>query len=141
MLKKAVLTKQISVTVDNKIGVLDTMAGYLSDRGINVEAVAGHEIQGTDQSKIMLVVDDARRAGDALKEKGYTSTEEKDVILVELDNKPGALKTVTSLLVHKGVNIRYLYGTTSLDECPVRVIMSTSDDKAALVVLKKAALK
>jgi hypothetical protein len=141
MLKKAQLTKQISVTVVNKIGVLDVMAGYLADRGINIEAIVGYEIPGSNQSTIMMVVDNARRASEAIKERGFGTVEENDVILVELDNKSGALKTVTGLLVHKGINIRYIYATTSTEACPVRVIMSTSDNEAAFITLKKSAMK
>lgn len=141
MLKKAALTKQISVTVENKIGILDIMAGYLSDRGINIEALAGYELPGADKSAIRLIVDDTRRASEAIKERGFGPVEVNDVIIVELDNKPGALKTVTSLLVHKGINIKYIYSTTSLEECPVKVIMTTSDNEAAYVILKKAATK
>ncbi|MBN2514513.1 MAG: ACT domain-containing protein [Deltaproteobacteria bacterium] len=138
MLKKAALTKQISITVDNKIGVLNIMAGYLADRGINIEAVAGYEMEESRQAKIMLIVDDTRRAIDALNERGFGSVEEKDVIVVELDNKPGALKTVTNLLAHKEINIRYIYATTSPEKCPVRVVMSTSDNEKAFVTLKKS---
>jgi hypothetical protein len=141
MLKKALLTKEISVTVVNKIGVLDIMAGYLADRGINIEAIAGYEMPGSSQATIMLVVDNALRATEAIKERDFGSIEEHDVILVELDNKPGALKTVTGLLALKGINIRYIYATTSLDKCPVRVILSTSDNQAALIMLKKSAAK
>ena len=141
MLKKALLTKEISVTVVNKIGVLDIMAGYLADRGINIEAIAGYEMPGSNQATIMLVVDNALRATEAIKERDFGSIEEHDVILVELDNKPGALKTVTGLLALKGINIRYIYATTSLDKCPVRVILSTSDNQAALIMLKKSAAK
>jgi len=137
MLQKAVLTKQISITLDNKIGVLNIMSGYLSDRGINIEAVAGYEMEESKQAKIMLVVDDTRKAIDALHERGFGSVEEKDVVMVELDNKPGALKNVTSLLAHKEINIRYIYATTSPNECPVRVVMSTSDNEKAFVTLKK----
>ena len=141
MLKKAAVAKQISVTVINKIGVLDIMAGYLSDRGINIEAIAGFEIPGSDKSKIMMVVDDIRRAIEAIKERDFGSIEENDVVVVELDNKPGALKTITGLLAHKAINIRYIYATTSLDTCPVKVILSTSDNSAAFVTLKKSAAK
>ncbi|HYA12876.1 MAG TPA: ACT domain-containing protein [Syntrophales bacterium] len=141
MLKKALLTKEISVTVVNKIGVLDIMAGYLADRGINIEAIAGYEMPGSNQATIMLVVDNTLRATEAIKERDFGSIEEHDVILVELDNKPGALKTVTGLLALKGINIRYIYATTSLDKCPVRVILSTSDNQAALITLKKSAAK
>ncbi len=139
MLKKAMMTKQISVTVINKIGVLDIMAGYLADRGINIEAVAGYEIPGSDQAVISLVVDNTLKAIEAINKRGFGAIEEDDVILVELDNKPGALKTVTSLLAHKDINISYLYATASLEPSPVRVILSTSDNKAAFVTLKKSA--
>jgi hypothetical protein len=61
--------------------------------------------------------------------------------MVDLDNKPGALKTVTNLLAFKSINIRFIYATTSLDVCPVRVIISTSDNEAAFITLKKSAAK
>ena len=141
MLKKAMLTKQISVTVVNKIGVLDIMAGYLADQGINIEAISGYEVQGSDKSTVMLVVDNTRRASEAIKERGFGSIEENDVILVELDNKPGALKTVTNILALKGINIKFIYATTSLEECPVKLIISTSDNEAAFISLKKSVVK
>ena len=141
MLKKAAMAKQISVTVINKIGVLDIMARYLADRGIDIEAIAGFEIPGSDNAMIMLVVDDTRRAIEAIKEREFGSIEENDVIVLELDNKPGALKTITGLLSHKAINIRYIYASTSLDTCPVKVILSTSDNSAAFVTLKKSAVK
>lgn len=141
MLKKAVLAKQISVTVENRIGVLDILAGYLADRGINIETIAGHEIPGSKQAAIMLVVNDTVRASEAIQERGFGPVEIHDVIIVELDNKPGALKTVTGLLVHKGINIGYIYATTSLEKCPVKVVMSTSDNEAAFITLKKSAAK
>ena len=90
MLKKAMLTKQISVTVVNKIGVLDIMAGYLADRGINIEAISGYEVQGSDKSTVMLVVDNTRRASEAIKERGFGSIEENDVILFTRIPEPDA---------------------------------------------------
>ena len=92
MLKKATLVKQIYVTVNNEVGVLNRMADYLADRGINIEAVAGYEMTGTDKARVMLVVDDTRRATDLLKQKGFTTLEEREEILVELVNKPGSSK-------------------------------------------------
>ncbi|MBE9572674.1 MAG: ACT domain-containing protein [Proteobacteria bacterium] len=138
MLKKAELKKEISVIVDNRIGLLKEMSGLLADHGINIEAVAGYEMQESREAVIMLVVDDTLRAGDALKEKGFSSMEEKEVIVVELDNKPGALKNVTSKLEKEGINIKYIYGTASPEACPVRIVMSTSDNEKAFVALKKS---
>jgi hypothetical protein len=141
MLKKATLVKQIYVTVNNEVGVLNRMADYLADRGINIEAVAGYEMTGTDKARVMLVVDDTRRATDLLKQKGFTALEEREEILVELENKPGSLKSVTSILAAKGISIKQIYGTMSTEKSPVRVVMATSDNQTAIVTLKKAAVR
>jgi hypothetical protein len=125
MLNKVSMAKQISVTVINEIGVLDIMARYLAERGINIEAIAGYEIPGSDNAKIMLVVDDTRRTIEALKKRDFGSIEENDVIMLELDNKPGALKTITGVLTYKAINIRSIYATTSRDTWYVKVILST----------------
>lgn len=140
MLRKATLVKQLYVTVDDEIGVLNKMADYLADRGLNIEGVAGYGITGTGKARIMLVVEDTRRATDLLKQKGFTSLEEREEILLELENKPGALKSVTSLLAAKGINIKQLYGTMSSEKAPVRVVMATTDNQTALVTLKKAVM-
>jgi len=141
MLKKAVLTKQIYVTVDNEIGMLNKLADHMADRGINIEAIAGYEVQGTNKARIMMVVEDVRRACDALKEKGFASVDVKEELLVELDNRPGALKVVTGLLATKEINIKQIYGTASPGESLVRVILATSDNQKALVALKKSIKK
>jgi hypothetical protein len=141
MLRKAVLTKQVYVTVDNEIGMLNKLADDLADRGINIEAIAGYEVQGTNKARIMMVVEDIRRASDALKERGFTPVEVREELLVELDNRPGALKAVTGLLASQDINIKQIYGTASPGESPVRVILSTSDNQKALVTLKKSIKK
>jgi len=96
---------------------------------------------GTGKARVMLVVEDTRRATDLLKQKGFTALEEREEIVVELENKPGALKSVTSILAAKGINIRQIYGTMSSEKAPVRVVMATSDNQTALVTLKKAVVK
>ncbi len=141
MIRKASLTRQIYLTVDDEVGVLNRIADYLSDRGLNIEAVAGYEMAGTGKARVMLVVEDTRRATDLLKQKGFNALEEREEIVVELENKPGALKSVTSILAAKGINIRQIYGTMSSEKAPVRVVMATSDNQSALVTLKKAVVK
>ena len=40
-------------------------------------------------------------------------TELRDVLLVEIENTPGALAELTSKLGDEGINIEYCYGTLS----------------------------
>jgi len=134
MLKSANLAKEIVVTVVNKIGVLADMSKILADHGINIEAAAGYS--DGDQAKIMLVTDDNLRAVDALKKKNYNSIVEKEVILLELENKAGALKNITGTLESEEIDIKYIYGTTCPMGCPAGVVISTSDNEKALVAFK-----
>jgi hypothetical protein len=138
MLKKAMLAKEISVLVENEMGILHKITDLLADHGINIEAVAGYEVLESKNAEMMFVVDDTLRASDALKAKGYGSVDENDVIVVEMENKPGALKTVTRLLAAKGINIRYIYGSVGSEATYVRVVMLTSDNEKALIALKKS---
>lgn len=135
MIKSVGFGKEIVVTVANRVGVLAEMAKILADHGINLEGVAGYA--QVKDAKIMLVVDDALRAIDALKVKGYANAKENNVIEVELENKAGALKNLTLKLAEAGIDINYIYGTTCSGDCTVaRLILDTNNNEKALVALK-----
>jgi hypothetical protein len=110
------------------------MSKLTSEHGLNIEAVAGYSAD--KEAKIMLLTDDNLRAMDALKKAGYKSIKEEEVIVMELENKAGALKYVTELLATKGIDIKYTYGTVCSANCPAKLIISTSDNEKALVALK-----
>jgi hypothetical protein len=136
MIKSVNLGKEIVVTAPNKIGILADMSRIMADHGINIEGVAGYE--AGNEAKIMLVVDDTLRAVEALQKKGYTKSKENEVIVLDLENKPGALKNVTAMLAADKINIRYTYGTSCSEKCATaRLILATSENEKALVLLKK----
>lgn len=134
MIKKASLGKEIVVTAANKIGILASMSKVLADHGINIEAVAGYAVN--NDATIMLVVDDALRGKEALQKAGYKNLKENEVLLVNLENKPGALKSITAKLVEQDIDIRYMYGTVCPEGCPARIVLATSDNEKALLSFK-----
>ena len=135
MIKAVKICKEVVVTVVNKIGVLADMSDLLSRQGINIEAVAGYAVNS--EAKIMLVVADNLKAVNALKKSGYNSLKENDVIIVELENKPGALKVISAKLAAEGVDIKMIYGTVCSAGCPAKIVLSTSDNNKAVGALKK----
>jgi len=137
MIKDAKLGKDISVTVVNKIGILADMAKILAEHGINMQGVAGYAKDGKKEAEMMLITDDNLRALDALKNNGYKSAREREVLIIDLENKVGALKIVTNKLAVAGIDINYIYGTACPSNCPARLIASTSDNEKAIVALKK----
>lgn len=136
MVKGAVIGKELSVTVVNKIGVLADMSKLLSDAKINIEAVVGYGKDNSNEAEIRCITDNNAKAIEMLKKNNYTALKEKDVLVLQLDNAPGALKTITSKIATEGVDIKYIYGTTCAGGCPAKIILSTTDDKKALVLLK-----
>jgi hypothetical protein len=135
MLRSAKLAKVIVITVVNKVGVLADITKILAGHGINIEAAKGYAEDA--KAKIMLVTDDNLRAVDALKKKDYKSIVENEVIMIELENKAGALKNVALKLESEEIDIKYIFATTCSTGCPVRLVLSTSDDEKALVAFNK----
>jgi len=135
MLKSAHLGKEVVVVVVNKIGILADISKNMAEHGINIEAIAGYSMGA--EAHIMLVTGDNLRASDALKKAGYSSLREREVVIVELENKAGALKNVTTTLAAQGIDIKHIYGTTCAGGCPAKIVIYTSDNEKALVAFKK----
>ena len=135
MIKAVKLGMEIQVNAANKIGILADISKLLSEKGINIEGVAGYAV-GSD-AKIMIVTDDTLRTTDALNKAGYKGVKENQVVILELENKPGALKTAASILTMNKIDIKQIYGTTRISGCPSKLILSTSDNDKALIELKK----
>ncbi len=136
MIRAVNMKKEIVVSVANKMGVLADMCKIVADHGINLEAFVGYGMG--KEAKIHLLTADNLRASDALKKAGYRSQEEKSVVVIDLENKIGALKLVTDKLSQEAVDIKYTYGTTCSSGCPATIVISTSDNERAFVALKKA---
>ena len=134
MIKNAKMGKELVVTVPNKMGTMANISKILADHGINIEGVAGY-VMG-NEAKIMIVADDILRAAEALKKAGFKAIETKEVVVLELENKPGALKSLSAKISDAKIDIRYIYGTTCSGGCAATIIVATNDNEKALVVFK-----
>ncbi len=135
MIKTAGIEKEVTVTAANKIGLLAEISKIAADHGINIDGIAGYAMD--KDAKIMMVTNDATRTVEALKKVGYSWIKESEVIVLELENKPGALKIVTERLAVEGIDIKYIYGTSSSGTSPAKLILATSDNQKALVSFKR----
>ncbi len=121
---------EIFVVLENRPSTLGEMCSHLAENGINIESV------GVFQDTAKLYVKNANKAMKILSKLDYT-TEMRDVLRVELENRPGALADVTSKLGNKGINIEYCYATISKKRDTAAVILDVSDIDKALKILKE----
>lgn len=134
MIKSVSLGEEIIITTKNKVGLLADIATMLANQGVNVEAASGYESNG---SAILRLVTNANLGIVAeLRAKKYKSVKEAEVVLVELSNKPGTLKVVTTELGKNKIDIKCLYVTSSSGGgSSSRIVLSTSDNEKAMALL------
>ncbi len=136
MIKSLALGREISVVVVNEIGALSRVTSFLVNHGINLEAIAGYSNNVGDQAGLMFITNDNVSAVETLVSNGYLDTKENEIIIVELENTPGALKNISERLAQNSINITYIYCTTCRGGCPAKIILSTNDNLRAMSVLK-----
>ena len=135
MIRSVSIGEEIVITTTNKVGLLADIALVLSNEGVNIEAVEGYEVGKT--AKLMLITDANLRVVSELKKGKYKQVKEVEVLLVELENKPGTLKVVTTELKEAGIDITDMYLTSTVGRGSSRMVLQTSDNENAMAVLSK----
>jgi len=106
---KVVKAKEISVKMKNEPGAGAAIFAALADAKVNLISACGYGEKGN--AVMMFVCADYAKAKMALKKAKFKSTA-VDVILVDLNNKAGAMAAVTEKLAAKNIDIEYAYATT-----------------------------
>ena len=138
MIKNLVRTKEIRVRVRNEVGALARIMSFLVNHSVNVETITGYSDPSGTQGYVIFTTDNNRKSIGELINNGYAEIGESDVLVIELENKPGTLKNISELLAGNGINIDYLYCTTCSGGCPAKVVFSTSNNELAFGLLKAA---
>lgn len=123
--------RELFVVVDNRPGALGELLGVLAKEKINIEAV------GLFQDVAKLSVSELERARNALVKANY-QVEVREVLRVDLNNKPGAFAFIASRLGNAGLNIDYCYGTVGKGQKSAAVIIDVKDIDRAIEVLQGA---
>ncbi|MBM3295299.1 MAG: ACT domain-containing protein [Candidatus Aminicenantes bacterium] len=120
---------EIFVVMENKPSMLGDLCSYLAENDINIEAI------GVFHDTAKLYVKNLNKAVKLLQKLNYT-TELRDVLLVDLENRPGALAELATKLGDEGINVEYCYGTLSKKANTTSVILDVSDIERAVKILE-----
>ena len=123
--------EQIMVFLENRPGILADLCAHLSDRKINIRAIT--TVEATEIGVVRLVVDQPGLAKEVLAEAGVTYTT-SDCLVLELPNYPGGFARIARELACAGVNIDYIYATTTPTANSALGILGVSDLERALTI-------
>jgi hypothetical protein len=89
---------EIFVILENKPSTLGDLCGYLAENEINIESI------GVFHDTAKIYVKTLNKAVKLLEKLNYT-IELREVLLVDVENRPGALAELTGKLGDEGINI------------------------------------
>lgn len=118
------LTKQISVLLENKAGRLSYVSDLLGKEGINIYAIS--VVESSDFGIVRFITDDTEKVIRILESSGIPF-KVNDVIAVEVPDHPGGLASMLKPLASAGINVEYLY--TSLRHHEENAILVMRSDK------------
>ena len=115
---------QLSIAVENVPGQLGRLCRVLSQAKVNIRGISIAE--AVDLSIIRLLVSDPEAAKRALRNAGIAFVAQQ-VIVLELEDRPGGLEFVAIRLGDAGINVQYLYGTSDGIEGRAKLVLKVVD--------------
>ena len=117
------MLKDLTVVVPDRPGTLAHIADAIGGAGINIEGFSGDNIEGT--AVMHLLVEDYRTVRKIMEDAGLEVRAERDVLVIDTEDRPGALAGVADRITATGVNIDFFYGVRG------RLVIGVDDfDKA-----------
>lgn len=125
---------QISVFLENKKGRLKQVCASMAKARINVRALSLADTK--DFGVLRLIVNDPDRCRAILQKNGFI-VQETNVIAVEVEDRPGGLNKILTLLDRNNINVEYMYATTERDKNHAVVIFKVNEQEKAIRILSK----
>ena len=99
--------KDLTVIMDDQPGKLADLGEATGKAGINIAGLCA--MVGDGKGFIHLLVEDRAAAREALEEAGISVADEREAVVVDLHDKPGAMGEIARDLAEAGVNIDVAY--------------------------------
>jgi len=105
------MAKDLTVILEDRPGTLATMGKALGKAGINIEGGCGFRSEG--KGVIHILVEDTAAAKRELQKAGLEVRGERPVLILDVENRPGAAGDVAGRIAKAGVNIDLIYAASN----------------------------
>jgi len=128
------IQKQLSVFMPNRPGVLARTCSVLSEAGVNIMAMAVHDT--VDNAVVRFLVDHPTKAL-LLLEQEELYVLEQEVVVIDIDNKPGEIARIAQSLAEADINIAYAYCTATKNQEVGGLVLKCDQPERALEILTR----
>jgi hypothetical protein len=117
------------IDVENTPGALAQVAAAISDAGVNIAAATC--VGPGERAELHILVPHAEAARHSLAISHVAVTREREVVVVDVEDRPGVLADLTRKIAKAGVNLDLVYVATRN-----RVVFGATDLAALKAVLE-----
>jgi hypothetical protein len=124
------MPKDLTVILQDRPGELARLGQATGEAGVNLQGMCA--FTGEGRGIIHVLVDDAKAAAarQALEEAGMGVADEREVLVVDIEDRPGTLGELARSLAEASVNIELAYTTFG-----VKLVIATDDIDSARAAL------
>jgi len=122
------MAKDLTVILEDRPGTAAEMGEAMGKAGINMEGGCGFRSEG--EGVIHILVEDAVAARKVLQQAGIEVRDEREVLVLKIEDRPGVMGNITRRIAKAGVNIELMYIATNN-----RLVIGVDDiDKARAAI-------
>jgi hypothetical protein len=123
--------KDLMFILPYQAGTLAQLTGALSEAGVNLHGCSGQQFG--PEGIIHLLVEDAAGAREAAARAGFVVRGEHDVIVADIEDRPGALAELLAPLAEAGIDVNLTYLATRS-----RLVIGVDDVDQARAAMRPA---
>ena len=125
------MPKDLTIYLDNRPGTVAALANALGKADVNIYGMCGFPVGR--KGLIHILTENARATRSALREAGISTRGERDVLVMDLEDRPGEAARIFRQIADAGTNIDLVYLATS-----TRLVIGVDDLEKAQVALNIA---
>jgi hypothetical protein len=125
------MSTDLTVILEHRPGELARLGEVIGEAGVNIGGLAA--FTGEGRGVVHVLLDDAAVAScrTALERAGMGIADEREVLVVEIEDRPGTLGELSRQLADANVNVDLAYTTFG----GVRIVIATDDLESARAAL------
>src|SRR5512143_4073920 len=104
------MTMDLVIDVENTPGALARVAAAISDAGVNISAATC--VGGADHAELHILVPHAEAAKHSLAISHLAVSHEREVVVVDVEDRPGVLADLTRRIAQAGIDLDLVYVAT-----------------------------
>lgn len=124
------MLKNLTVILENRPGALAGACEAIGHAGVNIEGLCCFTSAGV--AILYVAVADGTAARRAVEQAGLKVSEERDVAVIEVEDRPGGAAMALRRIANAGVNVELAYHAIG-----ARIVVGSSDAKTLQAALRR----